>query len=474
MSFSNNIKALTLLPLIMLITGSIDSIRNLPATALFGESLVFFLIIGAIIFLIPAALISAQLAGSLPEQGGIYQWVKAAFGKKAGLFAIYLQWINTMVWFPTMLSFIAATAAYLIDPALAQNPLYLVGMILCIFWGITFINMKGIQTSAQIASVCAILGLIVPMALIIGLAAFWIFSGHPIHIDLSAKQFIPDFQQSHNWTSLTAIMAAFLGIELASVHIREVKDAQKTFPKALLVSVAIILVTMLMGALAIAIVLPANEIGLVDGVMQAFTNFLNAYHLGGLINVITVMLLIGSLGGLINWLISPAKGLCQAAEDGFLPASLASTNEYNVPTKILIAQGILVSIICCIYLFMPSINSSFWFLTDLSTQLYMLMYLMMFAAAIKLCKTIDFNATSFNIPGKQLGLTGVAMVGILGCLTSIAVGFLSPEGIHVSQGMSYSLAFGIGMMVFTLPVFGFYWYQQQSSDESIVLTNETT
>lgn len=458
MNIASKNSMLTLLPLVMLITGSIDSIRNLPATALFGETLVFFLVLGAIIFLIPTALIAAQLAGALPKQGGIYQWVKSAFGDKTAVLAIYLQWINTMVWFPTILSFIAATAAYLINAELADNPIYLVSVILLVFWTITIVNLKGIQTSAQIASVCAILGLIIPMMLIIGLAGLWIISGHPLQIEMSASQFIPDFHQSHNWTSLTAIMAAFLGIELAAVHINEVDNAQKTFPKALLLSVIIILVTMLLGALAIAIVLPQDQISLVGGVMQAFTNFLNAYHLSGMINVITVMLLIGSLGGLINWLVSPAKGLRQAAEDGYLPARFATVNQFGVPAQVLMMQGVLVSVICCVYLLLPSINSSYWLLTDLSTQLYMLMYVVMFVSAIKLAKSLNFSQSSFNIPGKQKGLIAVASVGIIGCITSILVGCLSPEGIQVSAGLGYANTFLLGMVIFTSPVLALYWY----------------
>ena len=86
-------------------TGSIDSIRNLPTTALFGPSLIFFFILGAIFFLLPTGLISAELSSTWPDKGGIYQWTKMAFGEKTGVVAIWLQWINTMVWYPTIFVF---------------------------------------------------------------------------------------------------------------------------------------------------------------------------------------------------------------------------------------------------------------------------------------------------------------------------------------------------------------------------------
>src|SRR3990167_6784257 len=125
---------LSVFTLAMLITVSIDSIRNLPTMALFGSSLIFFFILSALVFLIPLSLVCAELSSTWSKQGGVYYWVKMAFGEKTGFIAVWLQWINTMIWFPTILSFIAATLAYLVDPGLMNNKLYLVAVILGVFW----------------------------------------------------------------------------------------------------------------------------------------------------------------------------------------------------------------------------------------------------------------------------------------------------------------------------------------------------
>src|SRR5665648_395716 len=89
----------------------------------------------------------------------------------------------------------------------------------------------------------------------------------------------PQLHHSENWISLTAIMTAFLGMELAAVHVNQINQPQKNFPKAILISVILILATMILGSLAIAFVLPKSEISLVAGVMDAFSNFFNVYHL---------------------------------------------------------------------------------------------------------------------------------------------------------------------------------------------------
>src|SRR3990167_2950161 len=100
----NNVNKIKTLALTLLITGSIDSIRNLPTAALFGSTLIFFFAFAAITFLIPSALVSAELASNI-KKGGIYQWTRQAFGEHIGFLAIWLQWINNVIWFPTILSF---------------------------------------------------------------------------------------------------------------------------------------------------------------------------------------------------------------------------------------------------------------------------------------------------------------------------------------------------------------------------------
>ena len=86
--------------LAMLTAGSVDSIRNLPATALFGSSLIFFFVLGAILFLIPSALVSSELASTSEKHGGIYSWISDAFGKKLGFVAVWFQWIENVITHP--------------------------------------------------------------------------------------------------------------------------------------------------------------------------------------------------------------------------------------------------------------------------------------------------------------------------------------------------------------------------------------
>lgn len=455
---NSSTEKISVIALVLLITGAIDSIRNLPGTALFGSTLIFFFIFSAIIFLIPVALISAELSSTWSEEeGGIYSWVKHAFGENVAFFTIWLQWINTLVWYPTILSFIAGTIAFLVNPELAQNKYYLISVILIIFWTLTIIGCSGLRTSAAFAGFCAIVGMIVPMGFIIFLALIWLIKGNPLAINLSLSHLIPVWKDSQSWVSLTAIMTSFLGMELAAVHVRNVKNPQKNFPKAMFFSVILILFTMIFGSLAIAFVLPKEKISLVDGVMRAFDNFFQAYHLNFMMPVLVFLLLLGSLGSMINWIISPAKGLLMAANHNFLPQSLCKLNKDGIASRILILQAILVTFLCSGFLLFPSVNAIYWLFTDLSTELYMMMYVFMFIAAWRLKNKFAHLKRPFAIPGGKNGYYLVCILGLIGCSITLLVGFIPPEQMmDVGGAGHFRLVFSLGILIMLLPALLIY------------------
>ena len=463
--------ALTVFSLTMITVGSVDSIRNLPATALFGSQLIAFFILGAIFFLIPTALVSAELASGWAQQGGVYIWVKEAFGKKMGFLAIWLQWIENVIWYPTILSFVAGTIGYLIDPSLASNPYFLWLVITSAFWGATLVNLRGMHSSALFSSVCTISGLLLPMSLIIGLGAAWITDGNPMQVQLNSSSILPNFHDQSMWVSLTAIILSFCGIEIATVHANDVNNPQQAFPRALIYSVCIILSTLILGSLAIAVVLPQQDINLVAGIMQAFDAFFARYHLAYLMPVMAVMLVMGGFGGVSNWIIAPTKGLLVAAEDGNLPLLFQRINQRGAPVTMLVGQAVIVTVLSSLFLLMPSVNGSYWLLTALAAQLYMLMYLMMFLAAIKLRIKSPNHPRAFRIPGGIWGMYVVAGTGMIGVLTTLVVSFIPPAGIDVGPIGRYELTLMIGLMLMCAPPFLSNWIRSRATRPSTIMAD---
>lgn len=455
-----NGKKISFLALTLLIISAIDSNRNLPSSALFGSSLIFFFLFAAVFFLFPSSLVAAELSAAFPEEGGIYHWVRAAFNENMGMLAVWLQWINTIVWYPTILSFIAGTLTYLFDPVLLENKIYMIFAIATIFWGLTFLNLFGVHISAKINAFLASLGTIFPMLFLIVLGGIWLFRKEPLQIAFTLDQMIPSVENLGTWTALEAVVGSFVGMELSGVHVNHVPHPQKTFPRALLFSSFYILITMILGSLTIAVILPSSEINLAGGLMQVFDRFFQVFHLSALVPVMSFLIVIGCIGGMINWLISPAKGLMQAASHHFLPKSLCRENRYEVPHRILILQAALVTVFCGVLLLLPSVNAFYWFLTALSNCLYMLMYVLMFLSVYRLrAKKIQ---KAFEIPGGKLGLIFISSLGLIGSVLTIVVGFIPPMAINVGSSLRYSSMIAIGNAVLLLPVLWCMWYRRSS------------
>lgn len=461
---SNKKYSLTIFSLTMITIGSVDSIRNLPATALFGSQLIFYFILGALFFLIPTALVSAELASGWAKQGGIYIWVKQAFGKKIGFLAIWLQWIENVIWYPTILSFVAGTIGYLINPTLTSNPYFLWSVIVSSFWGATLLNLRGMSSSALFSNLCSLAGLLLPMSLIIGLGTVWITQGNPLQIQFDIPSIVPHLSDRSMWVSLTAIIMSFCGIEIATVHANDVKNPQNAFPKVLVYSVVIILSTLILGSLAIAIVLPQSDINLVAGIMQAFEAFFSSYHMSWMMPVVAVMLVLGGLGGVSNWIIAPTTGLLVAAEEGNLPNIFQRTNAKGAPVVMLITQAMIVTVLSGLFLFMPSVNGSYWLLTALAAQLYMLMYFIMFLAAIKLRFSEPEHFRAFKIPGGLWGMLFVAGIGMIGVCATLVVSFIPPDGIDVGSLARYESTLIFGLLLMCSPPFISSWLQAKSLD----------
>jgi len=437
-------------PLALMITGTITSIRNFASSAKFGPELVFFFLAAGLLFLIPVALISAQLSAFFKDESGIYIWTRRAMGKGWGFLAIWLQWANTMAWYPSMLAFIGGLIAYMINPDLAKNSTYLVSVILVVFWSLTFINLFGVKESARFAAICTFIGLILPLAFILLIGYDWVTAGKQMQIHVNWHTIIPHFSSAQSWISLTSVIASYVGIELACVHITHIKNPIKTFPRALTIAVVIIMTSMILGSLIIAAIVPVQAISLITGVMQAFEIFLKAHHLQMIVPYIALMILVGSLGGMINWIISPAKGLYQAAEDGLISTYWKKTNKYGVAYRILIAQAALVSIVCIAFVLIPNADGAYWLLLNLTTEMYLLMYAILFIAAIILSIHIA-KQHSFTILRNQTMMILIGIIGFIGCTIALVVGFFPPNNLAVGGAWHYELLFSISLLVLISP-----------------------
>ncbi|MBS0651779.1 MAG: amino acid permease [Verrucomicrobia bacterium] len=430
-------KKLSVFTLAMINVAAVSSVRNWPTIAEYGFASLFFFAVAALLFFIPVSMVSAELATGWPKTGGVFAWVKEAFGHRTGFLAVWLLWAENVIYYPALLSFIAGTIAYIINPALAQNTYYTLFVILGVFWATTLANLLGMRASGWISTFGVIAGTIIPGGLIIILGIAWYFSGNPIEIPMTVDSLIPDMSSPTQLVFFSGVLVALCGLEMSAVHARDVENPQKNYPKAILLSAILVLGLYVLGVLAIAVVIPQKQISLVAGSLQAFSFFVNSYGLNWLTPVIAALLAFGAFGTLSTWIAGPSKGLLGAAQSGDLPPFFRKLNRHGMPVTLLISQGVIVTIFSMIFLVMPTVSSAYWILNAMVAQLYLVMYILMFAAAIKLRYKRPNVVRAYKIPGGKLGIWIVAGLGLIGSAATFFIGFFPPAQIPTGNTVFY-------------------------------------
>ncbi|MDF2940074.1 MAG: potE 2 [Gammaproteobacteria bacterium] len=453
---STSKKVMSVFSLVMLNVIAVDSLRSLPFGAVYGFSIVFYYLLAAVFFFIPTAIVSAELATGWSKNGGIYIWVREAFGVKWGLVVIWLQWVYNICWYPTIMSLLAATVAYMINPSLVQNTGYMLTVVMILFFGTTLVNCFGMHVSSKITNIAALLGSIVPMVLISILGYIWVSHGRPVNVDFSWHGFFPHIASIGTLVLLTNVLYSLVGMEMSAIHAQDVKDPQKSYPRALLWSTLIILATLIGGSLAIAVVIPQKQIQLMTGMLELFYTFFAAYHISWMNSIIGACIILGGLGGVAAWVLGPSKGLLIAAQDGALPSWLQKTNRFHAPVAILAAQAVLFIFICGVFLLMPSVNSSYWILSNITAILSLIAYLFMFAAAVRLRYLHPDMPRAYKVPFGKIGIWAIAGAGSLSCIITIIVGFWPPVGIDVGNVWHYEAYLLGGTTIFCVAPFIIY------------------
>ncbi|MDO9325717.1 MAG: amino acid permease [Methanoregula sp.] len=454
-------KVLGLFALAMINVAAVLSIRNFPSMAVYGWSCIGWYILGAIMFLIPISLAGAELATGWPEGGGVYAWVKQAFGEKGGFTALFCEWSNNLVWFPTVLSFIASTLAFALTPALANNPWYMFSVMMIAFWGTTAIAYFGEEASTKFGNVGVILGSIIPAILIIMLGLWWMGSGQTIVLPpLTLGAMVPVINVS-TLPFFATIILLFAGMEMAGFHALETKNPQKDFPRAMALSAVIIVFCTVLATLAIAMVIPANQLNLASGVMQAIEYFFKAAGVPWLVAPMAVLITLGGVVSLAAWLIGPAKGLGIVAEEGNMPPLFDRTNKYGAPVAVLVIQALIGSLVSLLYVFLPSVNQAYWILSAMTVELLCIVYVLVFASVIKLRYSQPNTPRPFKIPGGMAGIWLVGGLGMFGTVFAFIVG-LMPPSYFTTSGIVYVGSVLLGTFLLAVPPLVFLKFKKAS------------
>ena len=405
--------------LALMTTSSVASLRAAPTMAVYGLAAVFLYLLPAVVFLLPTSLVSAELASGW--NGGVYRWVTEGISAPMGFLAVWCQFAMTIFYYPSLLAFVASTLAYVINPALAGSGLWTAAVIMVCFWAGVYVSSQGTKSIAGLSSMGLVIGTLVPGVLLVVLGLVFLGQGNTSAAPMDAGHILPAWAGLASLVLIVNNFLSYSGMEMNAVHVSSLRNPAKQFPKAMFLAMGLVLLIFVLPALAISWVVPAQQISLTSGVMQAFDAVFGQFGVNWMTPILGVMLVVASLGGMLTWLAGPSKGLLLVSRQyGYLPPFLQRLNKHGVQQNILVAQGAVTTVIALMYAFIPDVSSAYWIFSVITTQVYLIVYLLMFVAAVRLRRTQPDHPRGFKAPA----LMALCVVGFLASIAALLIGFV--------------------------------------------------
>lgn len=431
---------------------AVVSLRGLPAEAVYGLSSAFYYLFAAIVFLVPTALVAAELAAMFAQkEGGVFRWVGEAYGKRFGFLAIFLQWIESTIWYPTVLTFGAVSIAYIglntsEDALLASNKIFTLVTVLAIYWVATFISLKGLGWVGKVSKIGAMVGTIIPAGLLIVFGIIYISTGGHNNMDMS-QGFFPDLTKFDNLVLASGIFLFYAGMEMMGIHVMDVNNPSKNYPKAIIIGSLVTVCIFVLGTFSLGFIIPAKDISLTQSLLIGFDNYFKYLHMSWASPIIAIALMFGVLAGVLTWVAGPSKGIFAVGKAGYLPPFFQKANKNGVQRNILLIQGGVVTLLALLFVVMPSVQSFYQILSQLTVLLYLIMYMLMFSAAIVLRYKMKNTDRPFRL-GKGNGLMWfLGCLGFCGALLAFVLSFVPPSQISTGSNTVWFSVLIIGCVV---------------------------
>ncbi len=405
--------------------------QNQKIGLLAATSLVVGNIIGAGIFVLPAslgkfgsisivgwlftatgALILAKIFSNFSKKlkgksGGPYIYSKVVFGDFIGFLVAWGYWISCWVNNAAIAVAIVSALSFFF-PELVTNPFYATLTGLSFIWVFTFTSSKGIKSSGNIQILTTIAKLI-PLVLII-LFGFFIF-------DLET---FPEFnltdQNDFEILPVVAVMTlyAFLGLECASIPAENIKNPEKTIPKATMVGTLISTLIYILSTIVLFGIIPAENLVNSPAPFAEAGEIIGGKNFGFLISAGAAISAIGALNG---WILITSYMPMTMANDTLFPKVFAKKNKKGFPYLSLLLGSILTSIVMTMN-YTDGLVDRFEFLILLTTLSTLIPYFfvsvsyILFHVEKRLFKINSFRSVILGLFGSLYSLWAIFGSGI--------------------------------------------------------------
>jgi glutamate:GABA antiporter len=400
----------------MFLVAAVVGPRWIATAAAVGPSSLVIWLIGFLALFVPLGFTVVELSSRYPQEGGLYVWIRRAFGDYTGFLSGWMYWASNLSYFPGLLYFSAASVLFAFGAhghALSQSvPYFMTASLVGLAFSL-ILNLLGLNIGKWLHNAGAI-GTWVPIGLLIG-AGFVAFMRFGSATSFAAPALMPGMhlQDLVLWST---IAFAFGGIESASFLSEEIEDARRSVPRAIVIAGISITAIYVLGTLAVLLALPHREVSGLAGIMQATERAGARVGAPWILPVSALLMAVGGLGGLGAWLASNGRLTFVAGVDRYLPAAFGRLHpRWGTPYVALIVQGLGAVLFILLSQAGTNVQGAYEVLTSMTVIAYFIPLLFMFAAMIALQREPAGEGV-IRVPG---GKPVAIVMGALGFITTL-------------------------------------------------------
>jgi amino acid transporter len=435
-------RELGLFDLTLLLVVAVVNVNILPRIAGEGWHSMSLWLLAFVMFLIPQGIAVAQFGKRFPGEGGIYIWTREMFGDFHAFISGWCYWTNNLFYFPSVLFILVGVLVYAGGPesaVLAEGSNFIAIASLSFLWLVTFLHIRGLGVGKWLNNIGAIGTWFTFLILVIAGVLMFRKNGVPA-TPFEPGALLPSFTDYGSFSALSIVMYSLVGLELGSVMGDEIKNPEAIIGRAALWGGAISILSYMIGTAALLIAIPSQEVGAIQGMMQAVTTVATSLGASGVIPFIAILISVAVLGICSAWMSGAARIPFVMGLSVYLPSALGKTHpRWNTPYIALLVQAVISSLLILLSLYGTNVREAYEKLLSSSVVIQLIPFLYLFAGLWKL---------GTNRVWAALGFIVTALGTILVFVPSSAVE--NPIRFLLEVSMSLLIMIGLAVLLFVL------------------------
>ena len=410
-------KTLTTTDVTLYSVSAILLVDQIAMSAAVGPSAIFWWIVVLAVFFIPNTLITAELGTAYPQQGGIYAWIRDAFGTRWGARITWLYWINIALWMPAVYIMFAGIYSALFAPEMSLWSQIGMGVALCFLTG--WANCISLNKSKWIPNLGTPIKFVIIITL--GIAGLMFGINNGFANDIGFSQALDNLDEGLAF--IPVIVYGCLGVELICAESDEIRNPKKAIPRAMMIAGLLTAALYIFGTAGVLAAVPAENIDMIDILAVTLKELFGGTELGNnfalVIGGLTLFTLFSTM---VTWTLGGNRAVAEAADEKEMPALFGLSHpKHKAPIGAAMLTSLISAAIMVLYGFMANnAEELFWTLFSFSAIIFLMPYIGMHFAFIKLRATDSKTPRPFRVPGGAI--TGL-LLSLL-CISVLALAIL--------------------------------------------------